>query len=92
MASDKDINRRDLIVQTALVVATPAAENVPFLGGATICVLLPLTIQNQPVVLGLGGAAERIRRNQARYLAVLQRAARTVKPASAFDQPIDIEF
>jgi hypothetical protein len=69
-----------------------SAENVPFLGGATICVLLPLTMQNQPVVLGLGGAAERIRKNHARYLAVLQRAAKTVKPEGAFDQPIDIEF
>ncbi|MEN3383391.1 MAG: hypothetical protein V7608_3435 [Hyphomicrobiales bacterium] len=69
-----------------------SAENVPFLGGATICVLLPLTIQNQPVVLGLGGAAERIRKNHARYLAVLQRAAKSVKSEGAFDQPIDIEF
>jgi hypothetical protein len=60
--------------------------------GATICVLLPLTIQNQPVVLGLGGAAERIRKNHARYLAILQRAAKTGEPAGAFDQPIDIEF
>jgi DNA-binding IclR family transcriptional regulator len=29
-----------------------SAENVPILGGATICVLLPTTIQNQPVALG----------------------------------------
>ena len=69
-----------------------AAENVPFLGGGTICVLLPLTIQDQPVVLGLGGAVERIKQNHARYLSVLQRAAKSVKPDSAFDQPIDIEF
>lgn len=67
-------------------------ENVPFLGGGTICVLLPVTIQNQPVVLGLGGAAERIRQNRERYLAALQRAARAVQPSDPFDQPIDLEF
>ncbi len=60
-------------------------ENVPFLGGGTICVLLPITIQNQPVVLGLGGAAERIRQNRDRYLAVLQRAARSVQPADPLE-------
>lgn len=69
-----------------------SAENVPFLGGGTICVLLPMTIQDQPVVLGLGGAVERIRQNHDRYLAVLQRAAKAVKPNNAFDEPIDIEF
>lgn len=68
------------------------AENVPFLGGGTICVLLPIQIQNQPAVLGLGGAAERIRQNHDRYLATLQRAAKSVRPADPFDQPIDIEF
>lgn len=67
-------------------------ENVPFLGGGTICVLLPISIQNQPVVLGLGGAAERIRVNRDRYLAALQRAAKSVQPSDPFDQPIDIEF
>ncbi|RST87655.1 transcriptional regulator [Aquibium carbonis] len=67
-------------------------ENVPFLGGGTICVLLPISIQNQPVVLGLGGAAERIRLNRDRYLASLQRAAKSVQPSDPFDQPIDIEF
>jgi DNA-binding IclR family transcriptional regulator len=63
-----------------------SAENVPILGGATICVLLPTTIQNQPVALGLGGAAERIRQNSSRYLSVLQQAARSVK---ANDAPAD---
>jgi len=69
-----------------------SAENVPFLGGGTICVLLPVTIQNQPVVLGLGGANERIRQNHDRYLTVLQRAARSMRPSRSFDEPIDIEF
>jgi DNA-binding IclR family transcriptional regulator len=65
-------------------------ENIPFLGGGTICVLLPITIQNQPVVLGLGGAAERIKENRNRYLAVLQRAAKTVQPSDPFDEPVEI--
>ena len=69
-----------------------SAENVPFLGGGTICVLLPVLMQNQPVALGLGGAAERIRLNHDRYLAILRRAVKSVKPADPFDQPIDIEF
>ncbi len=55
------------------------AENIPFVGGGTICVLLPVTIQNQPVALGLGGARERIRDNHDRYLAALRRAARSVE-------------
>ncbi|ETR78303.1 transcriptional regulator [Afipia sp. P52-10] len=69
-----------------------ATENVPFLGGATICVLLPIRIQNQPVALGLGGASERIRQNHDRYLTILQRAAREMRPSDPFDEPIDIEF
>ena len=63
-----------------------SAENIPILGGATICVLLPTMIQNQPVALGLGGAAERIKQNFKRYLAVLQQAARSVK---ANDRALD---
>jgi len=56
-----------------------AVENIPFLGGATISVLLPITIQNQPATLALGGAAERIRQNHDRYLALLKRAAKSVR-------------
>ena len=67
-------------------------ENVPFLGGGTVCVLLPITIQNQPATIGVGGAAERVRQNRERYLAILQRAAKSVAPSDPFDQPIDIEF
>ena len=66
-----------------------SAENVPILGGATICVLLPTTIQNQPVALGLGGAAERIQQNFSRYLSVLQQAAGSVTANDASDQPVD---
>lgn len=63
-----------------------SAGNVPLPGGATICVLLPVTIQNQPVALGLGGVAERIKQNFGRYLSVLQQAARTVKASDVSDQ------
>lgn len=69
-----------------------STENVPFLGGGTICVLLPVSIQNQPVVLGLGGAVERIRINHDRYLAILQRAVKSMRPNDPFEQPIDIEL
>jgi DNA-binding IclR family transcriptional regulator len=68
------------------------AENIPFLGGATLCVLLPITMQNQPVALGLGGAAERIRLNHDRYLAILRRAAKSVKPARGSDQAADVDI
>lgn len=67
-------------------------ENIPFLGGATLCMLLPITIQNQPVVLTLGGASERMRANRDRYLEALRRAVKSVTPENPFDQPIDIEF
>lgn len=69
-----------------------SAENIPFVGGGTICVLLPVSIQGQPVTLGLGGAVERIRQNHDRYLAILQNAAKSVQPADPFDMPIEIEF
>jgi DNA-binding IclR family transcriptional regulator len=69
-----------------------SVENIPFLSGATIAVLLPVTIQNQPVAIGLGGAAERIRVNHDRYLAILQRAVKAMRPDDPFEQPIDIEF
>jgi DNA-binding IclR family transcriptional regulator len=69
-----------------------AAENIPFLGGATLCVMLPMTIQGQPVVLGLGGSLERIRANRARYLSVLKRCARELRDNGGDDGPIDIEF
>lgn len=68
------------------------AENIPFLGGATLCALLPITIQGQPVVLTLGGALERMRLNRERYLVALRRAVKSVTPKDPFDQPIDIEF
>ncbi len=53
-------------------------ENVPFLGGAAICVLLPIRILDQPVVLGIGGALERVRANRARYLTLLRNGAKSL--------------
>lgn len=69
-----------------------SAENIPFLGGATLCVLLPVTIQGQPVTLGLGGAAERIRQNHDHYLQILQNAAKQLEPAEEFTAPVEIEL
>lgn len=66
-----------------------SAENIPILGGATICVLLSTTIQNQPVVLGLGGAVERIKQNSSRYLSVLRQAARSVQANDDADRSAD---
>ena len=51
------------------------AEGVPLQGGATVCVLLPVAVHDQPVVLGMGGALDRVRPLKARYTALLKRAA-----------------
>lgn len=69
-----------------------SVENVPFLGGGTISLLLPITIQNQPVTLALGGAAERIRQNHQRYLSILQRAAKTVVPIAPYEQALNVDL
>lgn len=69
-----------------------STENIPYLGGATIAILLPVTIQNQPVALGLGGALERIRANHGRYLAILQQTVKFMRRDDPFEQPIEIEF
>jgi len=68
------------------------AEHVPFLGGGTLCVLLPVTIRGQTAVLGLGGAVDRIRQNHDRYLAILRRAVKSLQPADPFDEPIEIKL
>lgn len=60
-----------------------AAEGVPFPGGATLCVLLPATLRGKPVVLGLGGALERVRSNRGRYLGALRRAAKAMGEGGA---------
>lgn len=48
-------------------------ENAPSFGGATVGVVVPTTIQGQPVVIGCGGVLERVRENREHYLAVLRR-------------------
>jgi DNA-binding IclR family transcriptional regulator len=68
------------------------AENVPFLGGGTLAVLLPVQIQGQPAVLALGGVAERVRTNFDRYLSALQSAAQSLAPTQEFDTPVRIEL
>ena len=51
------------------------AENIPLIGGATICVNLPITAQGCAVVLGMGGTIERIAPKRAEYLALMQNLA-----------------
>ena len=67
------------------------SQDVPFIGGATISMLLPVKILNQPAVLFLGGAKARFAEHHDRYLAVLQRAVKSVVPAGSFEEPINIE-
>ena len=67
------------------------AEHVPFQGGATLAVLLPGQVQNQPVTLALGGAADRVKQNVEKYLGALRAAVRSVKAEADFDTPIQIE-
>ncbi len=59
---------------------TAYAENVPLLGGATLCVMLPLKVQGRPVVLGMGGALERIRAHSDDYLQLMQDLVKTLQP------------
>ncbi|MBD0413857.1 IclR family transcriptional regulator [Oryzicola mucosus] len=68
------------------------AENVPLEGGRSLCALLPATMQGQPVVLGMGGIMDRMRKNHDRYLNALLSAVRSVKVRDDFDVPIQIEL
>ncbi len=52
-----------------------SAENVPIVGGATVCVLLPVTAQGRPVVIGVGGTIERMRPQKDALLAMMQKLA-----------------
>jgi DNA-binding IclR family transcriptional regulator len=67
-------------------------ENIPFHGGATLAVLLPGQVHDQPVTLGLGGSAERVKQNFDKYLGALKSAAASVKSDPGFDTPIQIEM
>lgn len=69
-------------VREARRTGTAYAENLPLLGGATICALLPVTVQGRAVVLGMGGAIERIRPNRDRYVTMVKKLADSIKPAA----------
>jgi DNA-binding IclR family transcriptional regulator len=55
------------------------AENVPLQGGATVCALLPVTVQGKAVALGVGGAIERMRLNRERYTQMVKDLAASLK-------------
>jgi DNA-binding IclR family transcriptional regulator len=55
------------------------AENIPLVGGATVAALLPVKVQGKAVVLGMGGAIERIRPNKDRYLSLVRDLARSLQ-------------
>lgn len=55
------------------------AENLPILGAATVCTLLPLKINNQPVAFGIGGLQERIGPQRNKYSALVKRAAQSLR-------------
>lgn len=62
-------------VREARRTAAAYAEDVPQVGRAHVCVLLPATVQGRAVVLGMAGAVERIRPNRDRYLALAKELA-----------------
>ena len=53
-------------------------ENTPFPGAATVCVPLSITLQGQPVTLGMGGPVERIRPLQSKLLRLLRQGAQAI--------------
>lgn len=67
-------------VAQARVDGATYAENIPLLGGGTVCVLLPVKVQGRAVALGMGGAVERIRPNRERYTDMLRQLAASLKP------------
>lgn len=67
-------------------------EDMPFEGGATLAMMLPVKVQGQPITLAMGGVADRFRRNHDRYLAALRKAVRSVQVDTGFDSPVQIEL
>tara|TARA_R110000751_G_scaffold3825_2_gene17789 strand:- start:11565 stop:12344 length:780 start_codon:yes stop_codon:yes gene_type:complete len=67
-------------------------EDMPFEGGATLAMLLPVLVQGQPITLALGGVAERFRRNHDQYLSALRKAVRSVRTDPDFNNPVQIEL
>lgn len=70
-------------VQQARAQGWAMAENIPLLGGATLCVLLPITVQGRPVVLGLGGTVERIIPKKKQWLALMQELVGQLEQSAA---------
>ena len=60
--------------------------------GATFAMILPVLVRGQPVVLALGGVADRFRKNHDRYLQALRKAVRSVRTDPEFDHPVQIEL
>ncbi len=50
-------------------------ENVPILGAATLCVLLPKKVHGQPIVMSVGGLVDRIRPRKNELVRLLKRSA-----------------
>lgn len=75
------VNVQEMVQRIVALKSDPRVytEGTPFLGGATICALVPVTINEQPVVLGLGGILDRMRSHRARYSAALRRAVASVQ-------------
>ncbi len=70
------------------------AEDIPFVGAATICVPLPITVQGQPVVMSVGGLVERIRPRKNELLKLLLRSAQSLicdaaQPDGALTEDLD---
>jgi DNA-binding IclR family transcriptional regulator len=68
------------------------AEGIPFEGGATLAVLLPVMVQEQPVTLAIGGAVGRFHKNFDLYLGALREAVSRVAPEDDFGTPVQIEL
>jgi DNA-binding IclR family transcriptional regulator len=51
------------------------SEDVPFVGVATLCVLLPILVQGQQVVMSVGGLTDRIRPRKNELMRLLKRSA-----------------
>jgi len=66
-------------VQAARRDSVAYAENIPLIGGASVCALLPVTVQGRAVSLGLGGAIERVRPNRERYTRMVKELAASLK-------------
>ena len=62
-------------------------ENLPFEGGATLAVMLPVLVNGQPLVLAIGGALARFRKNYDAYLDALRTSAASVKAGEVVADP-----